>query len=198
MTSAIVSETIDEDFPVAGQDNDSQGFRDNFTIIKTGLATANSEISVLQTNGIFKGQLDENTPLDNDFNGNVIYNVKTNRVYGATYSTTSTGTTVVDFEAGAYQSITMTGNHTIRFENWPQGNEEENVYAIMRVEFKSDGNLWTITDFISQGADAVKKEVGFPSTFELPVDDTIVKVIEVWTPDNGTTVYVKYLGEYQA
>ena len=37
------------DFPVAGQDNDSQGFRDNFTTIKTGLQTAQSEISTLQT-----------------------------------------------------------------------------------------------------------------------------------------------------
>lgn len=197
MTSAIVSATIDEDFPVAGQDNDSQGFRDNFNIIKTGLATANSEITVLQTNGIFKGPLNEETALDNDFNGNVIFNVKTNRVYSATYATSSTGTTVVDFQSGAYQTITMTGNHTIRFENWPEGNEEEDVYAVMRVAFKSDGSVWTIADFISQAAVSVKKEVGFPTPFEVPADDTIIKIIEVWTPDNGVNVFVKYLGEYQ-
>ena len=40
MASTIISATIDGTYPVAGQDNDSQGFRDNFTIIKTGLATA--------------------------------------------------------------------------------------------------------------------------------------------------------------
>ena len=34
MASNITYTTIDEQFPVAGQDNDSQGFRDNFSIIK--------------------------------------------------------------------------------------------------------------------------------------------------------------------
>jgi hypothetical protein len=45
--SNIISETIDGTYPVAGVDNDTQGFRDNFTIIKTGLATAQSEITSL-------------------------------------------------------------------------------------------------------------------------------------------------------
>ena len=38
MTSSIVHSTLDGNYPVAGVDNDTQGFRDNFTIIKTGLA----------------------------------------------------------------------------------------------------------------------------------------------------------------
>ena len=50
MASNITSGTIDGAYPVAGVDNDTQGFRDNFTIIKTGLATAASEITSLQAN----------------------------------------------------------------------------------------------------------------------------------------------------
>ena len=42
MASNIISSTIDGTYPVAGVDNDTQGFRDNFTVIKTGLATAES------------------------------------------------------------------------------------------------------------------------------------------------------------
>ena len=34
MASNINTNTIDENYPVAGIDNDSQGFRDNFTSIK--------------------------------------------------------------------------------------------------------------------------------------------------------------------
>ena len=34
MASNINSDAIDKDYPVAGQDNDSQGFRDNFNTIK--------------------------------------------------------------------------------------------------------------------------------------------------------------------
>ena len=40
MASNIVADTIDDTYPVAGQDNDSQGFRDNFSQIQTGLETA--------------------------------------------------------------------------------------------------------------------------------------------------------------
>jgi len=48
MTSLINTTNIDETYPISGQDNDSQGFRDNFTNIKTQLDTASSEISGLQ------------------------------------------------------------------------------------------------------------------------------------------------------
>ena len=48
MASSIISSTIDETYPVAGQDNDSQGFRDNFTIIKDNFSYEKSEIETLQ------------------------------------------------------------------------------------------------------------------------------------------------------
>ena len=36
-TSTTEINAIDQTYPVAGQDNDSQGFRDNFSNIKTSL-----------------------------------------------------------------------------------------------------------------------------------------------------------------
>jgi hypothetical protein len=48
MTSQINPSSIDITYPIAGQDNDSQGFRTNFKNIQTGLETARSEITVLQ------------------------------------------------------------------------------------------------------------------------------------------------------
>ena len=65
MASNIVSTTINENYPIAGQDNDSQGFRDNFSVIKTSLATANTEITAIQANASYLNAT-------NDFNGNVI------------------------------------------------------------------------------------------------------------------------------
>ena len=47
MASSIDTSTIDATYPVAGIDNDSQGFRDNFNSIKTNLTTAGSEITAL-------------------------------------------------------------------------------------------------------------------------------------------------------
>ena len=62
MASNISTTNIDETYPVAGQDNDSQGFRDNFSQIKTQLGTASTEITTIQTNQAV-------TNADTDFNG---------------------------------------------------------------------------------------------------------------------------------
>ena len=48
MTSNINTTPIDTTFPIAGQDNDTQGFRTNFTAIVNALNTASSEITALQ------------------------------------------------------------------------------------------------------------------------------------------------------
>ena len=47
MNSAITTTNIDVTFPVPGVDNDTQGFRDNFSAIKNALDTAYTEISAL-------------------------------------------------------------------------------------------------------------------------------------------------------
>lgn len=50
MASTINPNNIDITYPIAGQDNDTQGFRDNFRNIKNNLNTARLEISSLQAN----------------------------------------------------------------------------------------------------------------------------------------------------
>ena len=51
MASTITNliNTIDTGFPVAGQNNDSQGFRSNFTIIQSALLNTESEIENIQS-----------------------------------------------------------------------------------------------------------------------------------------------------
>ena len=50
MASKIVPGNIDGTYPKAGQDNSSQGFRDNFSAIKTNFTEEKSGIEALQTN----------------------------------------------------------------------------------------------------------------------------------------------------
>ena len=50
MASNIDTTDIDTAYPVAGQDNDSQGFRDNFTLIVDALDEAALEITALDDN----------------------------------------------------------------------------------------------------------------------------------------------------
>ena len=63
MTSAINPNNIDGAYPVAGQDNNSQGFRDNFTSTKVNFQFAADEITALQNTSVF-------TNADNNMNNN--------------------------------------------------------------------------------------------------------------------------------
>ena len=50
MASNIEPGNVDGAYPVAGQDNSSQGMRDNFSAIKTNFTEAKNEIVNLQDN----------------------------------------------------------------------------------------------------------------------------------------------------
>ena len=149
MTSAIVANTIDANFPVAGVDNDSQGFRDNFNVIKTGLTTAGSEITTLQ---------DTTAKLNvtNNFNGNILDNLVLSRAWGSAYQTTATSNLAVSLTNGEYQLIEVAGaDRLITFEGWP-GTDK---YGRIRLELRSDGTQRTIT-FATTGGGTVKYEIG--------------------------------------
>jgi hypothetical protein len=50
MPSNINPTNINITYPIAGQDNDTQGFRDNFSNIKNNFLVAQKEITALQAN----------------------------------------------------------------------------------------------------------------------------------------------------
>ena len=51
--------SINENFPVAGQDNDTQVFRDNFDTIKTSLRYAKEELEVFQDSATGAARLNQ-------------------------------------------------------------------------------------------------------------------------------------------
>jgi hypothetical protein len=57
MTSLINPSNIDITFPIAGQDNDTQGFRTNYQNIRNNFIIAASEISALQNNTTYTANL---------------------------------------------------------------------------------------------------------------------------------------------
>jgi len=63
MASNINAAQIDIYYPIAGQDNDTQGFRTNFQNIQTGLATAATEITALQANVAGTPQISSTPPI---------------------------------------------------------------------------------------------------------------------------------------
>jgi hypothetical protein len=199
MTSQIVSATIDENYPIAGQDNDSQGFRNNFSIIKDGLATANSEITNLQLNAA-------KLNVANNFNGTLIDNAQTNRLYGTVFSIVqTTGTTVIDYDNGEYQTIGVGGNHSLRFTGFPQAESGNGKYSKIRLELKPAGTVppqgWNVSLLAANGG-SVTGTVGFDQVGENPVinignDPTLATVVEAWTT-NGLDFFVGLVGAYNA
>ena len=129
MTSQINPNNIDGQYPVAGQPNNTQGFRDNFTNIKTNFQTAATEITDLENKGVFKAAL-TGTTLDNNMADNLIYAVKLQDVsYTYVQQTATAGAIAIDYSAGQYQLVAPTANVSLSFSNWPASGSEGVIYV---------------------------------------------------------------------
>ena len=100
MTSAINPNNIDGAYPVAGQDNNSQGFRDNFTNTKTNFEYAASEITDLQSKAVLKAAL-TGTTLNNDMGGSLLSNAQLQDMSETRVALgTVSGSQTIDYSAG--------------------------------------------------------------------------------------------------
>jgi hypothetical protein len=119
--SNINPNNIDGTFPIAGQDNSSQGFRDNFTNIRNNFSYAQSELSDLQAKAITTSALTGAT-LTNNMNYNAITYPQ---LFSASYNylnlgTPTAATTVtLDYSQSSFQKFTTHGNYNSAFTNWP-------------------------------------------------------------------------------
>ncbi len=141
MTSQINPNNVDGTYPVAGQPNNTQGFRDNFTNIKTNFSYAETEITDLQSKAVLKSAL-TGTTLDNNMSDNLIYAVKLNDVsYTYLQNTASSGTITLDYSASNFQYISTTDSVSLGFSNWPSSGSA----GIMDLEINITNTAHTLT-----------------------------------------------------
>ena len=128
MTSQINTNGINVNYPVPGQNQSSQGFRDNFSQISGQLTVAGNEITDLQNKVILKAALN-NSNLNNDMANALLSNVSTSGFRSTTYNLGNAlaGTVLVDVNRADVQYGSITGNVTIQFSNWSPTNTESNV-----------------------------------------------------------------------
>lgn len=128
MTSAINTNGINVNYPVPGINNSSQGFRDNFSVIRTDLNTAASEITNLQNNVVLKSALNGIT-LNNDMANTAISNALTRGFRASTYNLGNaiSGIVTVNASLGDVQFGTIAGNTTIQFTGWAPSGTQSNV-----------------------------------------------------------------------
>jgi len=208
MTSAIVYNTITTNYPVAGQDNDSQGFRDNFTAIRAALSVAGDEITDLQTNGV------DVTQSVNNLQGTTLVNGLYNQFSGTFLPLTQSANTVpnyltmsADFTLGAVQQFTIKYTGTqINFTNWPVNNTPvgANYHSSLKIIVKPVDTVSTRT--ITFGASlggAVKRATGDAQLTQVSATATmtlsqagLTYVLEAWTVDSGQTVFLRTVNTY--
>jgi len=133
---------IDGTFPVANQDNSSQGFRDNFTNIKNNFIQAQAELNDLQSKAIVTGALNGQS-INNNMNGTKLTGPQltawTQSLYD--WGVVGIGNTIkLDFTVANFQKITTGGTAgtpgtvTINFINWPSSTGQGALgYGSMRI-----------------------------------------------------------------
>lgn len=183
---------INENFPVPGQDNDTQVFRDNFDTIKNSLREAQSELTDLLINS---AKLDE----DNDFSYYTITRaVLQNNLmskFDAGIITAPTSQTTVDYENGNYQIFRFSTNMSIDFQNLPNSSSPTDPRGVGKItlELYGDGSARTLT-FITSGGTELRRNPSFPSPLVVS-SSTAPIIVEVWQ-HNATYIFMNYLGQF--
>ena len=184
MTSAINPNDIDGAYPVAGQDNDSQGFRDNFTNTKTNFEYAADEITDLQTNAVLKAAL-TGTTLDNNMNGSLLYNFTAKQVSGTVNAIgTTSGVVTLNYENGSYQTLTTSGSVTLGFTNFPASGVSASI--VLRITVASIAHTLTLPAAVSIGTDNLQGYVSNVITFST----TGTYIFEFTTVNGGSAVSI--------
>jgi len=190
MASNINSIGIDEFFPIAGQDNDSQGFRDNFNVIKNSLSTAKTEITNLQANSADITQT-------NNFNNNIIMNANLLATTEFAYVVqNATEQTTITWNNGSYQIIQAGNDILITLSGWPTdiyGNDGVGRLANLRLVITGDGSPRTIS-FNDANGRSIRIPTTWPTPFQV-TDPNRPKIADFWTVD-ALVLYANYVGEF--
>lgn len=193
--SNISYQRINEDYPVAGEDNDTQVLRDNFDTVKTSLRVANEEITDLQNNVV-------RSDTDNNFNFSIIQRA----VFQDTFVKKLDGgmigvPLVVDYQNGSYQVFRFSADTTIEFQNFPGDDGTSGSVGKLTLELYSDGADRTIT-IITTNSRVAKKSSNFPDPLILSSADLSAGagdpvIIEVWQHNNDR-IFLNYLGSFSS
>ena len=187
MTSAIVPGNIDGTFPIAGQDNSSQGFRDNFTAIKNNFTTAATEITNLQAN---KASTDANTSFNDKVVSRATLKDTAETVYA--HGTVSSGTLTLNHENGNFQTATITGNVTFAFSNFPTSGTLGRIILLTTVS--SGVTALTMPSAVKKATNVTGNDGS-----SVTVNPGVGRYMwEFMTTDAGTTVYMHQLGDYHS
>jgi hypothetical protein len=188
MASKIVPGNIDGTYPKAGQDNSSQGFRDNFNAIKNNFTETKSEIEDLQTN---KASTNANVNFSDYEVIKASFKDTAETVFA--HGSVSSGQVDINHENGHYQTLTITANTTFGFLNFPATGTLGRIILDITVAPTSTGVLTLPSAVIK--ADNVTGSDGTSDQITVGLGRFLY---EFMSPDGGTTVLMHQLGKQYA
>jgi hypothetical protein len=195
MASNINPYNVDGTFPVAGQDNSSQGFRNNFTNIKNNLTFAYNEITDLQNKALLISPLNGQT-LNNDLAGGAINRPKLVAwTSGILDLGAVSGAITLDFNSGNYQQITTAGAVALNFINIPYGTGVGSLgYGLIRVVINVQSLAHTVTLPTTLTVAGVNDIAGYnPATNAITFDTTGNYVFDISAFVNDVTGVPTYI-----
>jgi hypothetical protein len=180
MASSINPSNIDGTYPVAGQDNDSQGFRDNFTNIKTNFTSAKTEIETLQTSSV-------TLSATNDFNftGTISEALMKNNADVVNALGTVGGAVTLDHATAIIHTATLNASGTLAFSNWPASGKGGRMRFIVTIA--NVAHTLTLPSAVTLGATTVQGISSLVITF--PATGTYI--YDFSSIDGGTIVLVE-------
>ena len=143
MASNIDPTIIDGQYPIAGKDQPSQGFRTNFTGIEENFSAAASEITELQEKAVLKAPL-SGTTLDNNLQGNEILSAKMRDllipVAGINWSAGQVNS--LDTLSGGYQTVLLNQSrpYAVTFNNFSRTFGKGASYSTVLLQVNNQGN----------------------------------------------------------
>lgn len=186
MASSINFTSIDENYPVAGIDNDSQGFRDNFTFIKNSLQAAKSEIETLQNTTA-------KVNAENIFNGNNIVEANLINITEEKYEAEADVGVIVSIPRGGHQKFITNASVLCTFTDWPDNDQ----YSKVRVCFvRGEGISTTLTISFSAGAGTIYYSQDTFSGTTITLNHGNPVYVDAWTDNRGQSVYLTNLGQF--
>jgi hypothetical protein len=194
--SNINPQSIDGTYPIAGQDNNSQGFRDNFTNTVNNFTFAAAELTDLQQKAVLKaalGSVGQTGTPTNDMNyaylthAQMIGTVETKKAIGNVSYAQPDFT--VDWNQGHFQTVELVGNTaslTAFSSTWPA----TNLYTRLRLQC----NTYTESCNLALPAAVVTNISSIQGNYagnkiNLPAGSVYVFEFSTW--DGGSTIAIQ-------
>lgn len=189
MTLTTTIQAIDDTYPIYGQPNDTQGFRDNFSNIKTSLELVDTSLQSILSTYV------STSTSDVSLNGNTLQNFTFKNAFSAAQIEAMTQTADIDVDlllAGSqYFKYKIGADLTLTVDNWPASGN----YVNFKLELVSNGTSYNIT---VEGPGGSTIKVISPLTNNVLSTSAInncSSMFEVWSTNSGTTINIRKLGD---